>query len=84
MLVENFVDITLSHFAGIIDDDEGEVYGVLNALPDAVAVSEVAGKFQRRHNKDLLEYLNKYMDTKGEQSKMAAIISKKPPFRLSA
>jgi len=75
---------SLYEFAGTFDDDEGQVYGILNALPDAVAVSDVAGKFQRRHNTDLLEYLNKYMDTKGEQSKMAAIISKKPPFRLSA
>tara|TARA_B110000285_G_C15088668_1_gene597723 strand:- start:888 stop:1358 length:471 start_codon:yes stop_codon:yes gene_type:complete len=66
------------------NDDEDGLYGVFRIIPDGVALSQLSEKFQKRHNKDLKEYVSYYYSDRDEQQKISVILSDKPDYRLSA
>ena len=69
--------------AGTFNDAEEKAYGVLRQIPDGVALSMTADKFQKRHNQDLKEFINYYYDEKEEQQIISTILSEMPPFRIT-
>jgi len=69
--------------AGTFNDAEEQVYGVLRQIPDGVALSMTADKFQKRHKQDLKEFINYYYDDKEEQQVISKILSDLPPFRIT-
>ena len=70
--------------AGFFYDDTGTFYGTLREIPDGVALSLVAGKFQRKYKEDLKEYINYHLGDRDEQQKIYQILSQKPAYRISA
>ena len=74
---------TLYNAGGTFNDDEGAFYGALREMPDGVAISLTAGKFQRKYKQDLKEYINYYLDDRDEQQTLYSIISSKPAFRVA-
>tara|TARA_R100000988_G_C3946288_1_gene138777 strand:+ start:193 stop:675 length:483 start_codon:yes stop_codon:yes gene_type:complete len=74
---------TIYEAGGVVNDDEGAFYGALREMPDGVAVSLTAGKFQRKYNQDLKEYINYYLDDRDEQQTVYSILSQKPPYRIA-
>jgi hypothetical protein len=69
---------------GTFNDDEEAFYGTLRQIPDGVALSLTAGKFQRKYNQDLKEYIDYYLDAKTEQQKIVTILKQMPPYRIAA
>ena len=66
------------------NDDEEGFYGILRQVPDGVALSQLADKFQKRHNEDLKEFIAYYYDDKDEQQIIGTILSQIPPFRITS
>ena len=69
---------------GVFNDDETAFYGALRQIPDGIALSQVAGKFQRKYEQDLKEYIDYYLDEKNEQQIIYNILAKMPPYRIAA
>ena len=69
--------------ASFTNDDETQFYGIMRQVPDGVALSQLADKFQKRHNEDLKEFINYYYDEKEEQQIISKILSDMPPFRIT-
>jgi len=66
------------------NDDETAFYGALRQLPDGIALSQTAGKFQRKYSQDMKEYIDYYLDEKDEQQIVYNILNQMPAYRISA
>lgn len=75
---------TIYDSTGFVNDNEDSVFGVFRTLPDGVSLSQLSEKFQKRHNKDLKEYISYYYGDRDEQQKISVILNDKPAYRLSA
>jgi len=69
---------------GYFNDDETAFYGALRQIPDGIALSQTAGKFQRKYNQDMKEYIEYYLDEKDEQQIIYNILAKMPAYRIAA
>ena len=59
--------------------DENDIIGVMRSLPDGVALSQVAQKFEEKGYGDLRTKVGDL--DKGTVSQIGQILSEKPPFR---
>ena len=64
---------------GYFTDDEDDIIGVMRALPDGVALSQVAQKFEEKGYGDLRTKIGDL--NKGTVSRIGQLLSEKPPFR---
>ena len=60
-------------------DSSDDILGVFRAIPDGVALSQVAEKFESKGYGDLRTKIGDLKKT--EVSKVGQILSQKPPFR---
>jgi len=67
---------------GIFDDDEDKIYGVLRALKDQVAVSQVAYWYYQKKKVNLIDELNARL-TPEENSKILKIVNNLPAYRIA-
>ena len=81
-LVKDWADTLDSDFkSGWGNDDEEGIYGVFRAMPDGVAVSQTAHKFQYFYGEDLFSKVEERL-TVEEVSKVAEIVNDLPPYRF--
>ena len=69
---------------GLFNDDETSFYGALRQIPDGIALSQTSGKFQRKYNQDMKEYIDYYLDDKDEQQIVYQILKQMPAYRIAA
>jgi len=69
---------------GVFNDDETSFYGALRQIPDGIALSQTAGKFQRKYSQDMKEYIDYYLDEKDEQQIVYQILKEMPAYRIAA
>lgn len=74
---------TIYNSAGTFDDDEQQMFGVIRNVPDGIALSQLADKFQAKWNKDLKDYIDNYYGSKEEKQKLVLILSQKPAYRIA-
>lgn len=65
------------------NDDEEVIYGVFRQIPDGVALSQLAAKYQEKKGDDLKEKIMNNLD-KDEVIKISTILSKIPPYRRAS
>ena len=65
---------------GYFNDDEDKAYGVLRAIPDGVALSQVSEKYNNKFGEDLEAKLKSF--DKDEQNIVGNILSEKPAYRI--
>ena len=64
---------------GYFTDDDNDIIGVMRSLPDGVALSQVAQKFEEKGYGDLRTKVGELK--KETVSQIGQILSEKPPFR---
>ena len=69
---------------GYFNDDETAFYGALRQIPDGIGLSQTSGKFQRKYQQDMKEYIEYYLDEKEEQQIIYNILAKMPAYRIAA
>ena len=67
---------------GIFDDDEDKIYGVLRALKDQVAVSQVAYWYYQKKKVNLIDELRSRL-SKEETSEVLKIVNNLPAYRIA-
>jgi len=65
---------------GYFNDDEDKAYGVIRAIPDGVALSQVSEKYNEKHGEDLESKLKSF--DKDEQNILGNILADKPAYRI--
>lgn len=64
---------------GFFTDDTDDILGVMRAIPDGVALSQIAEKFESKGYGDLRTKIGDLK--KSEVGRVGQILSEKPPFR---